>query len=91
MFSVPGAIVVGNYSSVRPEFWLDGLIPSTEYQIRVFAANDHGRSNAATLLSPVMPHVGKLTESGIDTYIASKSCVFFCFEVVINNFQKNEN
>lgn len=69
VFSVPGAVVVGNYSSVRPEFWLDGLIPSTEYQIRVFAANDHGRSNAATLLSPVMPHVGKLTESGEQNFI----------------------
>ncbi|XP_022663733.1 neogenin-like [Varroa destructor] len=63
VLSVPAATVVANFSNARPEFWLDGLAPSTEYQIRVWAANDHGRSNVATLLSPVMPHVGKLTES----------------------------
>lgn len=83
VLAIPSGTLVANFSNNQADFWLDGLLPSTEYQIRVWAANDHGRSSAMTLLSPVMPHVGKLTESG--------KCLGYILEVIVVNFSSRSS
>ncbi|KAM7302160.1 hemicentin-2 [Ixodes scapularis] len=64
VYEAATAALLANFTADRPDFWVHDLRPGVEYFLVVWAANELGRSQELTILTPIMPLVGKLTKPG---------------------------
>ncbi|KAG0421394.1 hypothetical protein HPB47_002712, partial [Ixodes persulcatus] len=71
VYEAATAALLVNFTADRPDFWVHELRPGVEYFLVVWAANELGRSQELTILTPIMPLVGKLTKPGNTVKVTS--------------------